>query len=101
MSEYICGQCGQSFISDEGVTEHRRLAHGIGSGRRLIEPSDGGSAFPAISNVMGQPTGMSLRDWFAGNAMNRMQQEFKEERYPILAAKAYALADAMIEARKQ
>lgn len=50
---------------------------------------------------MGQPTGMSLRDWFAGNAMNRMQQEFKEERYPILAAKAYALADAMIEARKQ
>jgi hypothetical protein len=32
MNEYLCGQCGQSFISKAGVKEHRRLAHGIGTG---------------------------------------------------------------------
>jgi hypothetical protein len=82
----------------------------------MSERDDGGSAFPWTTDYEGLGVdqaralgtavppkmiakGMSLRDWFAGNAMNRMQQEFKEERYMVLAEKAYALADAMLKAR--
>jgi hypothetical protein len=76
------------------------MDHGISNPKAA--PEDGGSAFPS-HGTMGEVVqeGMTLRDWFAGNAMNRMQQEFKEERYPVLAEKAYALADAMLKARKK
>lgn len=55
--------------------------------------------------------GMDLRDWFAGQAISVMfavnrdylAKVSKDPRYPINAATArdaYALADAMMEARK-
>lgn len=55
---------------------------------------DGGIAFP----IPGFTDGMSLRDWFAGMAL----QGLKVTPYSpsLMAIVAYQLADAMIEARK-
>ena len=33
-------------------------------------PNDGGHAFPMASDLLGHTPGMSLRDWFAGQALN-------------------------------
>lgn len=80
---------------------------------------DGGSAFPSHGS-MGEVVhdGMSLRDWFAGQAMNmllggydRDARRFKESllhkpdpegssHAEMLAGDAYIIADAMIAARK-
>ena len=69
--------------------------------------NDGGPAFP---NVPSDPLyqswdqGMSLRDWFAGQAMTAIignvyctpDTTFKE-----ISGRAYAQADAMLAARKE
>lgn len=71
--------------------------------------NDGGPAFPAeyVWNSVAMkfqpsgPTGMSLRDWFAGQALNQMLRwEFAEgSDYDALADEAYKAADAMLAAR--
>lgn len=77
---------------------------------------DGGSAFPfgQISEVTGAPIngyfsdGMSLRDWFAGMAMQGWLSSFGPDMvHPVandmeheIAKQAYQMADAMIAARK-
>jgi hypothetical protein len=56
-------------------------------------------AFPTHPDGDGHSdyAGMELRDWFAGQAL----ASFSANRAPGLdAAKAYAIADAMLEARK-
>jgi len=69
--------------------------------------NDGGTAFPHTTvNKMGgfvlQP-GMSLRDWFAGMAMQGL---LSKDYYSFTSdldnavIQAYKVADAMIEARK-
>ena len=69
--------------------------------------NDGGSAFPVpppIAETDGvsmqwsrAEPGMSLRDWFAGQALSRLASEYK----PNAAAHwAYQYADAMIAARE-
>lgn len=75
--------------------------------------SDGGPAFPAsVAEVQGQAVhscdyglpGMSLRDWFAGQALiaigynDHVDGASDPERH---AATAYRIADAMIAAREQ
>jgi hypothetical protein len=69
----------------------------------MSAPKDGGSVFPAKGNFHGAPwesTGMSLRDWFAGMAL----QGFLVAEPTMQDAKAaewsYALADAMLAARE-
>lgn len=76
-------------------------------------PDDGGPAFP-ISDASGpvQP-GMSLRDWFAGQALVGMNASpalleavtsagaGSGAHYERLARHAYMQADVMIEARKR
>lgn len=62
---------------------------------------DGGSAFPDIRNAIDwkyQP-GMTLRDYFAGMAL----QGIMKGHLDVLGTAdwAYALADAMIERRKR
>jgi hypothetical protein len=109
VTEYRCGECGNSFTSDAAVKEHRRFAHGTDSGRGRIEQTDrddGGAAF-----------GMSLRDYFAAQAMEAIlnRDGIYNEDVPhdghgpenvhgwfyIEAAKlAYEMADAMLKARK-
>lgn len=72
---------------------------------------DGGPAFPTGPNTQPgfyQHHGMTLRDWFAGQALAGWLASFGEtDRHPvekgtqdITAANAYAMADAMLAARK-
>jgi DNA-directed RNA polymerase delta subunit len=73
--------------------------------------NDGGLAFPlnghmgADGHFIELPTnGMTLRDWFAGQAIMSAtmmeNQSRKEPTYKGIATRAYMLADAMIEARE-
>lgn len=80
----------------------------------MDERKDGGAAFPrtwsesyggAISNE--SSGGMSLRDWFAGQAMcglyaaSNGQILTRPEDLRADAMAAYAIADAMLAARKE
>lgn len=66
----------------------------------------GGAAFPFAatnpSNVKLQSAGMSLRDWFAGQALaNPLTFPSAQSDAYDIAAWAYAVADAMLEERKE
>jgi hypothetical protein len=72
---------------------------------------DGGSAFPQSRVQVGEDNslvetvtgGMSLRDWFAGQALAGLVRSEQPDGFPAWvghALDAYALADAMLEARK-
>ena len=61
--------------------------------------NDGGPAFPDRYGG-----GMTLRDWFAGQAMQARLTGTNMARLDIrhsIAADAYAIADAMLAAREQ
>ena len=66
--------------------------------------NDGGSAFPGISDdkehigFIKREVGMSLRDYFAGQALMRWSFE-KEIDFEYIAKKSYELAEAMIKER--
>jgi hypothetical protein len=80
--------------------------------------NDGGPAFPRYSEdpwKRGTITGgMALRDWFAGQALSQARDQLFEaeivamfgpraqniRREEIIAADAYAIADAMLKARE-
>lgn len=66
--------------------------------------SDGGPAFPVFdaSQNVAVFGGMSLRDWFAGQALAGLcaNPVFSENDNDELAVIAYETADAMIAARK-
>ncbi len=77
------------------------------------EIDDGGPAFPcdaAISNTS-RVTGMSLRDWFAGQALAGICATLDPEEIADLSGgylhgireskAAYCLADAMLRARRK
>lgn len=70
--------------------------------------NDGGPAYPAQPlgsdglPYMEASRGMSLRDWFAGQALAESTREiWSEHRYEHVAARAYAIADAMLKAREE
>lgn len=64
---------------------------------------NGGPAFPIASDVIGHVSGMTLRDWFAGQAITGAYNPSLEG-WSLSphdhAAWAYQVADAMLEARK-
>ena len=65
---------------------------------------DGGPAFPVPENKYGDPVhpgGMSLRDWFAGQALTGWISEGSNLRghEAAIAEGCYVLADAMLQAR--
>lgn len=74
------------------------------------DPKDGGAAFPmpAAEHSLGghhEQHGMSMRDWFAGQALvgilsnaNGVRSEEDAEK---LAPACYTMADAMLAARKE
>lgn len=71
-------------------------------------PSDGGPAFPCEDGSLQPPsTGMSLRDWMAGMALQGLlgnaphDERAKDYSPSILANVAYRVADAMIVQREQ
>ena len=68
--------------------------------------NDGGPAFP--DHPLEHPNywhqgnpGMSLRDWFAGQALARILVDHNEPPARITAKTAYKFADAMLKAREQ
>jgi hypothetical protein len=73
-------------------------------------PSDGGAAFPqsdlsayGMGPSVGSQSGMSLRDWFAGQAIQGcLSIIFKEDRPSSnnMTAWAYSIADAMLKQRE-
>lgn len=64
---------------------------------------DGGPAFPRLSDTRsGEFPGMTLRDWFAGQALVGMMA-YRSAGGPVIAAlhasAAYEIADAMLAER--
>ena len=59
------------------------------------ETNDGGQAFPQLNS-----TGMTLRDWFAGQVIGAIVGKCSNSGDEDVARMAYNLAAAMIEARK-
>ena len=59
-------------------------------------PADGGAAFPVAHSYLIQ-SGMSLRDYFAGKAMQALAQPGNY--FDATAKQAYMIADAMLKAR--
>lgn len=71
------------------------------------KPQDGGPAFPQIDNTGRRGMGMSLRDYFASQAligvMNICRDDTRsqgETNPQMFSRKAYELADAMLAARE-
>ncbi len=61
----------------------------------------GGPAFPFIDSTSPlEHPGMTLRDWFAGMAMQGICASGPGISNPVIAAEAYALADAMLKQRE-
>lgn len=68
---------------------------------------DGGPAFPLATpeHPGGGYVGMTLRDWFAGMALQHipalLDAHEENKSYAIIAEWSYKVADAMLEARNQ
>jgi hypothetical protein len=65
----------------------------------------GGPAFPHARPSMNQH-GMTLRDWFAGQALagavaNQLKEPTRQERFEAIATQAYRFADAMLTVREK
>lgn len=118
-----CQECGVIFIGEEwhsrcAVCERKaqsRPPHPSPDyevtkmAETVKQIDDGGMAFPGIKGPTSEyAEGMSLRDHFAGQALPwALNQDFLNDwgksgakHIPLAAAKAYAVADAMIAARK-
>ena len=65
-----------------------------------MSKKDGGAAFPLQGSAThGRNGGMSLRDWFAGMAMQALIQ--REGDYARTASRAYEIADDMLNEREK
>ena len=66
--------------------------------------NNGGPAFPCASdypNGCESQSGMSLRDWFAGMALQGLLAGRANIKFSADAQKAYEIADAMIAEREK
>ncbi len=67
-----------------------------------MSDTDGGPVFPnhdALGEKTTSESGMSLRDWFAGQALIGMLAKANPETYKEAAVNAYAYADVMLAER--
>ena len=67
------------------------------------EIEDGGPAFACGDHTHGGQGGMSLRDWFAGQALTGMLADPNSDTdltFATIASDCYSMADAMLKARK-
>jgi hypothetical protein len=64
-----------------------------------MQVKDGGPAFGHGDPTHGGDQGMSLRDWFAGQALVLLKHSNATNE--IVADHAYAIADALLTARSQ
>lgn len=85
----------------------------------MTNPNDGGPAFPRsassdegaeLHNIAFAQAGMSLRDWFAGQALQGMLARltsfnpapgYPEHWHAAISQEAYEIADAMIAKRNK
>jgi hypothetical protein len=67
----------------------------------MSKTDDGGPAFPVTWDFVDGETGMSLRDWFAGQALAGLAAMDADCGPAGLASDAYRLADAMLAARSK
>lgn len=84
----------------------------------MSKANDGGPAFPTDGEYAGFQSGMSIRDWFAGQAMNALMSalhssentakallkeatRLKESPEQFIAITAFEYADAMLAARSK
>lgn len=66
----------------------------------MTNNKDGGPAFPLSGYSPHEQFGMTLRDWFAGQALSRRRSDGIAINLADLYAKeAYLIADAMLKAR--
>ena len=69
----------------------------------MNKTDDGGPAFPLLDQrYMAQ--GMTLRDWFAGQALMSMLSQpdnISDKTFKVAADLSYRFADAMLDARKE
>jgi hypothetical protein len=65
--------------------------------------TDGGPAFPSEGEGHGNPKfhspGMTLRDYFAGQALSAIADDY-QSKPEWIAERAYYIADAMLKARE-
>ena len=72
----------------------------------MTTTNDGGQAFPTDGAYAGYKAGMSLRDWFAGQAVAWMLAAMSDPNVETMPAPEFAaeyvyrVADAMLAARK-
>ena len=69
----------------------------------MSKVDDGGPAFPVPDGEAANLGyhGLSIRDWFAGQALAHASRDFwASSDFEHIAERAYALADAMLAARK-
>ena len=64
----------------------------------MTKRNDGGPAFPPVRCEY-NTSGMSLRDWYAGQALAGMAGSWGSDEGPLMTETAYALADAMLTER--
>lgn len=70
----------------------------------MTKPYDGGPAFPTVAGQTVYSHGMTLRDWFAGQALAGLSSPPDATgswswQAKAAAREAYRMADAMLEAR--
>ena len=63
--------------------------------------NDGGPAFPTVAGQTVYSHGMTLRDWFAGQAVRARWGNGEAMTPEDAADMAYQLADAILKARKK
>ena len=68
----------------------------------MTDKDDGGPAFPVIASICRDSNGMSLRDHFAGLALQGLlaNSDALNGLYSTFAEAAYKYADAMLRERK-
>ncbi len=64
---------------------------------------DGGPAFPGVGIPEDYPpSGMTLRDWFAGQALIRLSEDWGDDHTAFdVAQSCYQMADAMLDQREK
>jgi len=61
----------------------------------------GGPAFPPSMDPRYNPSGMSMRDWFAGQAIPEAMADYDLKSAEAIATHCYHIADAMLIARSK
>jgi hypothetical protein len=62
---------------------------------------DGGPAFPVVNPGTYASPGMTMRDWFAGQALCGIMSGSSRTNFEMVSKEAYKLADAMLNHREK